>query len=297
MRILNIGSLNLDHVYRVQRFVQPGETMAVREVTVGVGGKGLNQSIALARAGAAVSHGGLVGAGGELLRQTLEENGVDLQRLEETDVPQGHAIIQVSDEGENCILLYGGSNRALTAAQIGRAMDGFTRGDWLLLQNETNLTREIVEEACARGLQVAFNPSPFDKAVLTVDFDHVAWLLVNEVEAQQMTGSDDPFEAWDILHGRYPDLCAVITLGGAGAICFTPEGDVRQPAYPARAVDTTGAGDTFTGYFLASLLENRPLSECMQRAAMAASICVTRPGAAAAIPTLRETEAALRRVE
>ena len=271
MKALNFGSLNLDYVYQVDHFVRPGETLDALHQTVNPGGKGLNQSVALAKAGAAVCHAGCVGQGGGMLRQTLESYGVDTAYLKETETLQGNAVIQVDRSGQNCILLYGGSNRRLTEAQISETIARFSPGDWLILQNETNLLPELVDAGFAKGMRVVLNPSPYNESIAQVDLSKVSWLLVNEVEAKQCSGTDEPEKVWAYLHERYPSLSLLVTLGGDGSAAFTGTERVRQAAFPVKAVDTTAAGDTFTGYFIAGLMEKRPLAECLRRASMAAA--------------------------
>ncbi len=294
MRVLNFGSLNLDYVYQVDHFVRPGETLSAVSRAVKHGGKGLNQSIALARAGATVGHAGCIGAGGETLKVLLAQNGVDVSHLVSVDEMQGHTVIQVNPEGENCILLYGGSNQCVTKEQVEATLRDYTEGDWLVLQNEINNLPAIVDAAWERGMTVALNPSPFDARLAAVDFGKLAWLLVNEVEAEQISGSADPDAAWDWLHRRYPALSVLVTLGSAGSVAFRAEGDrverVSQEAFRVKAVDTTAAGDTFTGYFISGLMAGMPLKDCMRRASKASSISVTRPGAADSIPCLTEVE-------
>ena len=292
MRVLNFGSLNVDYVYQVDHFVRPGETLSAASRAVKPGGKGLNQSIALARAGANVAHAGCIGAGGDALRAQLAQEGVDTSMLLSVDEMQGHTVIQVNRDGENCILLYGGSNQCVTGAQIADTFAGCAAGDWLVLQNEINRLPAIVDAAFEKGMVIALNPSPCDAKLDAVDFGKLSWLLVNEVEVAQISGSDDPGAAWTWLHARYPKLSVLITLGGAGSVAYRVDGDAvetaRQDAFRVRAVDTTAAGDTYTGYFIAGLMAGMPLGACMRRAAKAASIAVTRPGAADSIPMLDE---------
>lgn len=284
MRILNFGSLNLDYVYQVEHFVRPGETVSALSQQVNCGGKGLNQSIALARAGAAVWHGGCVGAGGEQLSALLKENGVDTSFLRQTDVLQGNAVIQVDRNGENCILLFGGSNQTVTEKQIDESIAAFEPGDLLILQNEINGLPYLVSQAAKKGMTVILNPSPFDESIRALELSQISWLIMNEVETQELTGASEPMAAWDILHGQYPKLRLIITLGRVGSVLCTPEEIVRQPAQTVEAVDTTGAGDTFTGYFFASLAKGLPYRQCMEVASKAAAISVTRRGAAISIP-------------
>ena len=294
MKVLNFGSLNLDYVYQVEHFVQAGETLSALSQTVKAGGKGLNQSIALAKAGAMVWHAGCIGQGGDMLRALLFENGVKDDFLQPVDTLQGNAMIQVNALGENCILLFGGSNQCITEQQIDDSLANFSEGDWLVLQNEINLVPQIVEKAWEKGMRIALNPSPFNAKLMDVDFNKLTWILVNEIEAEQLSGCEEPEKAWELIHQRYPKLSVLLTLGGAGSMAWKLDNDaietVRQAAFPVKAVDTTGAGDTFTGYFISGLMENRPLRDCMKRAAKASAIAVTRFGAAASIPNKEEVD-------
>lgn len=290
MKILNFGSLNLDYVYQVPRFLAPGETMAATSVQVIPGGKGLNQSIALARAGAKVYHAGVIGGGSEMLVEVLDENGVDLHLLKQENGIQGNAIIQVVPSGENAILLCGGSNRKITPQQVRETLSEFETGDWLVLQNEVTCLTEMVEEAAKRGLHIVLNPSPFEENLHEMNYGVIDWLFINEVEGQQMTGESEPTAILESLRKRYPQMNVILTLGKMGAICDTPEKRIHQPIFPVEAVDTTAAGDTFTGYFVASYTQGCTLAECMERAAAASAISVSRHGASVSIPYAPEVD-------
>ena len=300
-RVLNFGSLNLDYVYQVDHFVRPGETISAKSQSVNAGGKGLNQSCALARAGATVFHAGCVGNGGEPLLEILRADGADTSFILQANVFQGNAVIQVDPTGENCILLYGGSNQCITEEQIEETLTGFGRDDVLLLQNEINNLPLIVDKAYERGMTIILNPSPYDDRLLDVDFGKLSWLLVNEVEMEQVSGTDQPDDAWKQLYKKYPELSLLITLGKQGSIAFRTENGgletAEQQAFPVKALDTTAAGDTFTGYFVAALMEQRPLAECMKLATAASAISVTRPGAAPSIPGREEVERFLKESE
>lgn len=297
MKVLNFGSLNLDYVYKVDHFVRSGETLSADAQTVNSGGKGLNQSIALARAGADVYHAGCLGVGGERLGQMLRENNVNTTYLRETEEFQGNAVIQVIPSGENCILLFGGSNRCITSEQIERTLSAFSEGDYLVLQNEINNLSEIVDKAFERGMKIVLNPSPYDQNLKSVDFGKLDWLLANEVEAAQISGSKNPEDAWRVLHASFPMLSVLITLGSLGSMAYkvTEMGveTVRQDAFHVCAVDTTAAGDTFTGFFIGALLEDMSLQTCMRRASMASALSVMQAGAAGSIPSRSEVEKAL----
>ena len=295
MKVMNFGSLNLDYVYQVDHFVQPGETLAASARSVKAGGKGLNQSIALKRAGAETLHAGCLGEGGDMLKRLLKENGVDVTCLKNVPEMQGHAVIQVNSDGENCILLYAGSNHAVTKEQIVSALSLMEKGDWLVLQNEINLLDEIVKQARQRSLVIVLNPSPYNEALDAVDFALLDWLLVNEVEAGQITGHSDPDQAFQWLHARYPGLSVLITLGSLGSVAYRVDGSgaykrAQLPARHVRAVDTTAAGDTYTGYFVSGLMRGLSLADSMDRATAAAAVSVTRMGAADSIPRADELD-------
>lgn len=288
MKILNFGSMNLDYVYEVIRFVQPGETLSAKNHYINTGGKGLNQSVALARAGCEVYHAGCYGRGGQSLVQFLNENGVKTDFIREVSEYQGSAFIQVNEEGENCILLYGGSNQCITEKQIEDTLAHFEKGDWLLLQNEISLNEEIVNQAYAKGMRIVLNPSPYDEKIPEIDFSKLEWLFVNEVELEQIYGIRDIHAVRNRLHEAYPQLNLLVTLGAKGSIGFTAEETVVQNAFGGIVTDTTAAGDTYTGYMLAALSEGRSLRECMERASLAAGTAVQRKGAAQSIPFREE---------
>ena len=299
MKILNWGSMNLDYVYKVDHFVLPGETISASSQSINPGGKGLNQSIALSRAGAKVYHAGAVGKNGGQLKQLLDENGVDTGFIRELDVIQGNAIIQVTAAGENNIIIYGGSNRCMTREHIDQVLASFDKGDYLLIQNEVNEVGYIIEKSFARGMTVVLNPSPYNDSLKDIDYSKVSWLLVNEVEAFQISGEKDPERAWEFLHSKYPELSCVITLGSEGCAAYQTKPDgyekQRQPAIKVEARDTTAAGDTFTGYFISSVMKGQSLKDSIFRATVASSISVTREGAAKSIPNDDEVESACSR--
>ncbi len=295
MKTLNFGSLNLDYVYQVDHFVRPGETLSAVSQTVKAGGKGLNQSIALSRAGAEVWHAGCVGPGGGMLTEMLRKNGVHTELIRPVSAVQGNAVIQVNSQGENCILLFGGANQCVTEEQIETTLNAFSPGDWLLMQNEVNLADRMADRAWAMGMKTVLNPSPYDSRLNAVDFRKITWILANEIEAEQLTGEKAPEAAWAVLHRRYPQLSFLITLGAAGSMAWRVlEGSVEscfQRAFPVQAADTTAAGDTYTGYFLSGLMAGFPLQACMRQAAKASAIAVTRLGAADSIPHRNEVNA------
>ncbi len=284
MRVLNFGSLNIDYVYRVDEFVKPGETKAALSLSKFAGGKGLNQSLAMARAGLRVFHAGKVGPEGAFLVETLHQGHVDTALVAQGDTPTGHAIIQVDDRGRNCILLFGGANREIDEPFAEAVIGKFMPGDLCVLQNEISYLDGIMRKAHAAGMRIALNPSPFTPTLLECPLDLVDIFIMNEIEAAAISGETDPERAALRMSTRYPTATIVITLGEGGSLCIHKGSIVRQKAYRVKAVDTTAAGDTFMGYFLAGIAEGLDTAASLDLAARAAAICVTRPGASDSVP-------------
>lgn len=286
MSIINIGSLNLDYVYRVDQFLLPGETKSSLSLDVNAGGKGLNQSIALSKAGCQVCHAGVYGAGGDMLVQTLEKYGVDTHLMQQrTDIQNGHAIIQVAESGQNCILLYGGSNQVLTEAYIRQVIDFCTADDMILLQNEINNIGLIIDLAYEKHIPVMMNIAPMTPEVANYDLSKLTWIVVNEIEGAALAGGDSVEETMNNLCTRYPDSGILMTLGSDGVWLKNGDNDIRMNALKIEnVVDTTAAGDTFLGYFLAAMTRKTGMFEALQQATCASAMAIQKTGAAQSIP-------------
>lgn len=291
MKILNFGSLNLDYVYQVEHILIPGETLSSSDRTIFCGGKGLNQSIALAKAGITVYHAGMVGEGGEILLETCRENGVDTRFVRKIDGPCGHTVIQVDKDAQNCILLFGGANRSITREFVDEVLAFFEKGDVILLQNEINELGYIIDKASEKGMMIILNPSPYDNALDRCNLSKVSLFLVNEIEGYQITGEKEPEAILAKVRSIYPKAKIVLTLGSEGSVYQDENQIYRQGIYKVKAIDTTAAGDTFTGYFIASILENMSVEEGLKLSAKASAIAVSRPGATASIPLREEVQA------
>lgn len=288
MKILNFGSLNIDHVYQVEHFVRPGETVSADGMHDFVGGKGLNQSVAAARGGAQVYHAGCVGKDGSSLTQTLREAGVDISCVRQSGVMTGNAVIQVDSTGQNSIIVYGGANRDIGTEFVDEVLRRFSRGDILLLQNEISRIPYIMRQAHQKGMKIYLNPSPITADLLKYPLELVSCFILNEDEGSRLTGRQGEEEIAGELLKKYPRCRVLLTLGGRGALYRSGTAEYRHGTYPVKPVDTTGAGDTFTGYFLAGTAAGKSVEESLRLASIAASIAVTRNGASASIPTLRE---------
>jgi ribokinase len=287
MKILNFGSLNIDYVYSVVNFVRSGETIKALSRDVFCGGKGLNQSVALARAGAEVWHSGSIGDDGKMLKNLLEDSGVKTEYIRISGAT-GHAIIQVDSFGENCIIINGGANREIDKPFINKVLKNFEKGDMLLLQNEINNIPYIMEAAYERGLQIAINPSPITEELLKYPFELVKWFIINRNEGELLTGESEPQKIADSLLSRYNNSAVILTLGSEGAVYIDGQQHLLQPSYKVKVVDTTGAGDTFAGYFLSGIAQGLSEKAAMLQASKAAALAVTKKGAAISIPTLGE---------
>lgn len=293
MKILNFGSLNIDNVYNVKDFVQPGETILSLGYNIFCGGKGLNQSVALAKAGADVYHAGAIGADGAPLLETLQEAGVHTEFLRQIPGPSGHTVIEINQHGQNCIIVTAGSNGKITPADVDEVLSHFESGDILLLQNEISSIPYIMEKAYAKGMKIALNPSPVNDALYTFPLETASWFILNETEGQLLAGceSEDEHDILAALHEKYPQAAIVLTLGSKGAWYSDSSVTFFEPARRVKAVDTTAAGDTFCGYLLACLAAGNTPQQAMSTATCASAIAVTRPGAAPSIPTMDEARA------
>lgn len=326
MKILNFGSLNIDYVYSVDHFVNKGETLSSDGLHVYSGGKGLNQSIAMSRAGAEVYHAGAVGEDGRFLIELLESAGVNTEYIQVlSDVRTGNAIIQNDVQGDNCILLYSGANRAVTREMADEVLKHFDQGDWLVLQNEISEIPYIVRRAHEKGMKIILNPSPMDEKIFQIPLDDIDCLILNEVEALGLISNadcdnqePDGNAIMKMLKEKFPDMEILLTLGEKGSVYCgragsgcdesgigmtggksssgMPGGEnvLHQEAYKVQVVDTTAAGDTFTGYFLAQRMNGADAKQALAMASAASAIAVSRKGAAPSIPEREEAERSLR---
>lgn len=292
MKIICFGSSNIDYTYRVDHIVREGETISASSRNLFPGGKGLNQSIALARAGSNVFHAGKIGKDdGGFLQDFLEENDVDLSYLSYWDGPTGHAIIQVDEKGQNSIFLFQGANGAVTKADVDHVLETAAVGDWLILQNETNLIDYMIESGYAHGMNIVFNTAPFTQEILFYPLDKVTYLVMNETEASEVAGikencSSD--EILDKLEAIFPETAVLLTLGAKGSVFMSKGSRIKQEAFKVNPVDTTGAGDTFTGFFIHCISHKYSIPDALLIATTASAIMISRCGAAPSIPTMEE---------
>lgn len=286
MTVFNLGSINLDHIYQLDHLPRPGETMAADQLVSMLGGKGANQSIAIARAGGRVHHIGAVGPAGVPLLAVFEQSGIDTGSIARLDEPQGHAIVMVeAGSAENQIILLPGSNQKIASHQIDEALAKASPADWALAQNETNLVDSWLRQARQKGMNICYSAAPFIPEITLALLELTDLLIVNEGEAAALSAARgcSP-EALGLTH-------LVITKGAGGADYMGVAGRFSLPAPKVKPVDSTGAGDTFLGYMLAGLDRGLEVKPAMELAIKASALMVTRHGTAEAIPNLAETEA------
>lgn len=295
MKVLSFGSLNIDNNYKLDHIVAPGETISSLGLIVTCGGKGLNQSIALKKAGADVWHAGIIGYDGDALKKMLEDAGVNTSILKvDPDHPSGHTIIQIEEKtAQNCIIVHPGTNGLVDKEYIHEVVAHFEAGDYAVFQNEITNVDYAMKCCKEKGLKVVFNPSPMTKELAASDiYQYVDELFINEVEGKQMTGKDDPEEICKEMKHLWPQCRTILTLGSEGAVIYMDGEFIYQKAFPCEAVDTTGAGDTFSGFFIALSAAGKNEREALELSCKASSLAVRKMGAAASIPTLAEVLAA-----
>jgi len=296
MKVINIGSLNLDYVYQVNHMVREGETIASNGMEVFMGGKGFNQSVALARAGVEVYHAGILGVEGGMFFDACSEYGIQTMHMKYGKEKNGHTIIQIDKNGQNCIILYGGCNRTFTREYIDEILSEFKKGDYLILQNEVNLLDYMIDKAYEKGLIIVLNPSPFDANLERCNLNKISYFVMNEIEGEQITGEREEGDILTSMYIRYPNAKVLLTLGKSGAVYQEEDKRYRQGIYDAPVVDTTAAGDTFTGFFIAAIMNQVEIEESLRISTMASAIAVSRKGAATSIPTMQEVKERLSRI-
>ena len=293
MKLLDFGSLNIDHTYQLPHLVKEGETLSSTKYQRSEGGKGFNQAVALAKAGQEVFFAGAVGSDGRFLQEYLNTLNINTDYLQILDAPTGHAIIQLDEAGRNSIILFGGTNVMITKEMIDETLVHFECGDYILLQNEISHGDYLSHAAHEKGMHVILNPSPISPALLSWPLEEVEWLILNEIEGSDITGKAEPNEILDELLRRYPQSHIVLTLGAQGSVYADSGRRVSQNAIRSEAVDTTAAGDTFTGYFIHAMLQGERIQSALRMASHASSIAVTRHGASRSVPWKKEVLASM----
>jgi len=287
MKYLVYGSLNIDLTFSVDHIVAPGETINSISLVKNAGGKGANQAAALAKAGLPVYMAGKVGQDGQFLLDLLKSYGVNTDNVVQYEGPTGQAIIQLDKHRQNSIVLFSGGNEEVTVEEIHSTIEQFSAGDIIVVQNEIIHTRQIIENAKKQGLRICLNPSPFDKTIARLPLELVDMLFVNEIEGAALANLPPDTLLTVTLNELvklFPKAEIILTAGKDGA--YYGYGEIREKGniIEVAVEDTTGAGDTFTGYFIAARGKDMTVSQALGIACKASSIAVSRKGAMESIP-------------
>lgn len=293
-----VGSLNMDLVVRSPRHPLPGETLLGSNFMTFPGGKGANQAVAATRVGGIVNMVGRVGNDefGGVLLQNLAAAGVNAAHvLRDAEAATGVALITVSDDGQNTIVVAPGANWQVSPADVQAAYPAFEEASVLMLQLEIPLpaVTRAAEEARRRHMQVILNPAPAQPLEPSL-LRQVDFLVPNRSELALLTGAED-VEAGARALLKVGVKCVVVTLGDEGAVVWNTEGATAIAPHRVAAVDTTAAGDAFVGAFAVALSQGRSPVEAARWGNAAGAVAVTRPGAQPSLPSRAEVEAQLAR--
>ena len=287
-----VGSMMIDRVVRVAALARAGETVSAISTATYAGGKGANQAAAAAKCGAHVRMLGRTGADGRFIVDALKDAGVRTRGIATHDDFSGAATVMVAENGENAIIIAPESNTRITALDIERFLATAKQGEIVLFQNECSCLHEGIACAAARALRVWLNAAPADANLGALRFEKLAGLVVNETEAQAMTGERDPARALELLAARMPGGTVIVTLGAQGAIAAVGNARYAHRGFVVDAVDTVGCGDAFVGAFLAAIAEGIDMPAALARANAAGALAAMRVGAIPSLASRAEIDVA-----
>ena len=286
MKILNFGSINKDFFYSVNDFVQPGETISSITYNIKIGGKGLNQSVGISKAGQKIYHAGIINKDDTFILDKLKKWNINCENILLSNNPTGHAIIQVDKKGENSIIIHGGANHDVDIKFIKSVLSKFDSGDILVLQNEINNIKEIIDRAHHKKMKIVFNPAPFNNEILSYDLNKISTLILNQTEGEALSKEKKLDGILKVLNSKFNNTEIILTLGEKGSLYSFKDELLKIKAHKLDTVDTTGAGDTFIGYYVAGIASKMNTKDNLNRASEAAAIATTKLGAAESIPRI-----------
>lgn len=300
--VVVLGSINVDTTYHVNRFPQPGETIAAQSKSSAPGGKGANQAVAAARSGAQTAFVGAVGSDneGQYMLEALKENDIDTSHINiDKYHGTGSAAITLDANGQNDIMVYGGANQAMQPGEFGDLSELLAHTDFLIAQFETPqaVALDLFKQAKEQGVTTVLNPAPAHE-IMPELLQYTDVIAPNETECALLTGieltdEDSMLKSADYFRERGVKHL-LITLGDRGVFYSTPDDHGLVPAFKVKAVDTTAAGDTFIGALCSQLEKNLAnVEDSLRYAQRASSLTVQRMGAMSSIPTGEDVKAAL----
>ncbi len=282
--IFNLASINLDKILELERLPTAGETIAGQHSKVSLGGKGTNISVAIQRAGQDVTHIGAIHHEDTVLRQLLIEAGIGNEFVEASQELSGEAIILLDQNAENSIIVIAGANRHISESHIVQSLKNAKADDWLVMQNETNGQIKAVEIAKQKGMKVAYVAAPFETDAVRKVMNDLDLLILNETEAHQLSRS-----VGDLTDGQIiPKV--LVTLGAAGAVLYGTDGKIEIDGHKVEPRDTTAAGDTFCGFYIAGIASGLTEQPAIKQANAAAALAVQTLGASDSIPFLKDMQ-------
>ena len=286
MKILNFGSINKDFFYSVNDFVKPGETISSIRYNIKIGGKGLNQSVGISKAGQKIYHAGIINKDDTFILDKLKKWNINCENILLSNNPTGHAIIQVDKKGENSIIIHGGANHDVDIKFIKSVLSKFDSGDILVLQNEINNIKEIIDRAHHKKMKIIFNPAPFNNEILSYDLNKISTLILNQTEGEALSKEKKPDGILKVLNSKFNNTEIILTLGEKGSLYSFKDELLKIKANKLDTVDTTGAGDTFIGYYVAGIASEMNKKDNLNRASEAAALATTKLGGAESIPRI-----------
>lgn len=286
MKILNFGSINKDFFYSVNDFVRPGETISSNGYNIKIGGKGLNQSVSISKAGVKVYHAGIINKEDTFIIDKLKSWKINCDNILLSNSPTGHAIIQVNKKGENSIIIHGGANHDFNLKSIKSILSKFETGDILLLQNEINNIEEIIDRAHHKKMKIIFNPAPFKNDILEYNLNKITTLILNQSEGEGLSNEKIPDKILKVLNNNFKNTEIILTLGEKGSLYSYKDELIKIRAHDVKTVDTTGAGDTFIGYYVAGFASKMNKKDNLNRASEAAALTTIKLGGAESIPSI-----------
>ena len=286
MKILNFGSINKDFFYSVNDFVQPGETISSITYNIKIGGKGLNQSVGISKAGQKIYHAGIINKDDTFILDKLKKWNINCENILLSNNPTGHAIIQVDKKGENSIIIHGGANHDVDIKFIKSVLSKFDSGDILVLQNEINNIKEIIDRAHHKKMKIVFNPAPFNNEILSYDLNKISTLILNQTEGEALSKEKKLDGILKVLNSKFNNTEIILTLGEKGSFYSFKDELLKIKAHKLDTVDTTGAGDTFIGYYVAGIASKMNTKDNLNRASEAAALATTKLGGAESIPRI-----------
>lgn len=287
MKICCLGSLNIDMVFNMEKFVKPKETIHSNNLNLFAGGKGLNQAIAIKKTDSDVFMAGTIGKDGDILLKECDKHNLDRNYVRKIEGNSGLAVIQVNKRGENCIILYDGANKKNDKCFIDEVINSLSENDFIVLQNEINDLEYILKKSKERNLTVFLNPSPIEDNIMRLSLELCDYIILNEVEGESLSGKSDYKEVVSFLSNKYNNNI-ILTVGEKGVYFNKDKAIIHKESMKVEVVDTTGAGDTFTGYFIGMLSRGLELEKAIEIGIKAAGISVTREGASESIPSVEE---------